>query len=338
MEPVAPSARLIGMMPHGPLRRGLVVAAGWGLLCAVVAGCGSVVASSSASSSPSGAAASSASGSGAAASSSASGGASVALAGCASASQATAVSVTRLTRLEVPVDGGTLVVTNREPAQARALFRDFCNAVTHPDVRSAVMQCPADFGTNYTGVFYDGNRVLARYTYDASGCRRVGVIIGSITRSTVLAGPAVAAAPHLVADFAAVLTGARPSVIPTTSNMNRGGTGLRKVARLVEVELAVLDAEHERLPFGLGEVQLVAVGLGRVVHHVQLGLAGLVRGGRGVGGDVHLDPALLGIRCVVTRCVHALRVPVPRSSRVPPDRVVCVPYQTDDVPQSADPP
>ena len=55
------------------------------------------------------------------------------------------------------------------------------------------------------------------------------------------------------------------------------------------------------------EVQPVAVGLGRVVHHVELGLVGLVRRGRGVGGDVDLDPALLG---TVTRCVHALRVPL----------------------------
>jgi hypothetical protein len=51
----------------------------------------------------------------------------------------------------------------------------------------------------------------------------VGVIVGSITRSTMLAGPAASAAPHLVADFAAVLTSAKPGVIPATSNMNRGG-------------------------------------------------------------------------------------------------------------------
>jgi hypothetical protein len=213
MERTAASARRIGMMSHGQVRGGLVVAAGWGLMCAVVAGCGSVVASTGAP------AASTPAGGG-----SASAGASAALAGCASVDQATAVSATRLTRLEVPVDGGTLMVTDRKPAQVRALFRDFCNAVTHPDVPPTLMHCPADFGTDYTGVFYDGNRVLARYTYDASGCRRVEVISGSITRSTVLAGPAASAAPHLAVDFAAVLTGAKPSVIPTTSNMNRGGT------------------------------------------------------------------------------------------------------------------
>ena len=254
MEPTMLSPRRIRMMPHGPLRngplrhgplrRGLVVAAGWGLLCAVVAGCGSVVAptgastpggvSSATGSASAGGAAAGASGD-AAASASAPGpagasgssgpaGASASVAvGCASVNQATAVSATRLTRLEVPVDG-VLMVTDRKPAQVQALFRDFCNAVTHPNPPSAVMRCPADFGTSYSGVFYDGNRVLARYTYDASGCRQVSVITGAMMQSTVLAGPAAFAAPHLVADFAAVLTGAKPSVIPTTSNMNRGGT------------------------------------------------------------------------------------------------------------------
>src|SRR6202000_3025362 len=63
---------------------------------------------------------------------------------------------------------------------------------------------------------------------------------------------------------------------------------------------------------------------------VQPGLIGLVRSGRGVGGDVHLDPALLGIdrtrvgwrhvdcHSVVTRCMHALRL-------LRADRVVSVP-------------
>jgi hypothetical protein len=234
MERMTPSARRIGMMSREQVRRGLVVAAGWGLLCAVgvlAAGCGSVVASTGAggAASTSAGSASSASGAsgGAASASSASAGSAAGapadLVGCASVDQATAVSVMRLTRLEVPVDGGTLMATDRKPAQVRALFRDFCNAVTHPDVPPALMHCPADFGTDYIGVFYDGNRVLARYTYDASGCRRVGVIVGSMTQSTMLAGPAASAAPHLVADFAAVLTGAKPTGIPTTSNMNKGG-------------------------------------------------------------------------------------------------------------------
>src|SRR5580700_7663090 len=70
------------------------------------------------------------------------------------------------------------------------------------------------------------------------------------------------------------------------------GWDRRQVAVLVQVELAVLDAEHERVPFGLGEVQLARLRLGGVIHHVKLGLAGLVRRTRSVRGHVHLDPAL----------------------------------------------
>jgi hypothetical protein len=49
--------------------------------------------------------------------------------------QATSVSVTRLTRLEVPVDGGTLMATDRKPAQVRALFRDFATPLPTPTSR-----------------------------------------------------------------------------------------------------------------------------------------------------------------------------------------------------------
>src|SRR6202042_1722416 len=56
-------------------------------------------------------------------------------------------------------------------------------------------------------------------------------------------------------------------------------------------------------------------------------LAGLVRRGRGVGGDVDLDPALLfdgafgGWRRVITRCVHGHRL----LPGLLPDKVVSVP-------------
>src|SRR5215469_18019659 len=66
----------------------------------------------------------------------------------------------------------------------------------------------------------------------------------------------------------------------------------RQVRVLVEVELAVLDAEHERVPLGLGEVELSGLWLGSVEHHVELALASLVRGDRGVGRDDDLDSAL----------------------------------------------
>ena len=143
--------------------------------------------------------------------------------GCASVNQATMVTIDRLTRLMLPRPSGLFLVTNRKPALVRALFRDFCHAVTHPYAPSAVMGCPADFATDYAGVFYDGSRVLARYTYAASGCQRVGIIVGSTTQSTLVAGRAAAAAPHLASDWAAVLDAAKPTRASSPAQVNPGG-------------------------------------------------------------------------------------------------------------------
>lgn len=197
------------MMSRRQVRRGLAVAAGWGLLGAVLAGCGSVAAPA-----PAGAG-----GTTAAAAASAA----VPQVGCASVNQATMVTIARLTHLLIPRTDGPLLATNREPALVRALFRDFCDAVTHPDARSGVMYCPADFGLHYAGVFYDGNRVLASYTYAASGCQRVGVIVGSTSRSTLVAGSAAAAAPHLASDWSAVIDTAKPSGVSSPAQVNPGG-------------------------------------------------------------------------------------------------------------------
>ena len=88
----------------------------------------------------------------------------------------------------------------------------------------------------------------------------------------------------------------------------------RQVAVLVEVELAVLDAEHERFPLGLGEVELASLGFRRVEHHVKLALVRLVRGGGGIRGDDHFDPALTWVLVYVRTgrgvvgC-HARRLP-----------------------------
>jgi hypothetical protein len=201
-----PGARQTGMMSRRQIRRGLAVAAGWGLLGAVLAGCGSVAAPA-----PAGAG-------GTAASAAAS--AAVPQVGCASVNQATMVTISRLTHVMRPI--GPLLLTTREPALVRALFRDFCEAVTHP-ATFAVVHCPADFGIDYAGVFYDGNRVLARYTYAPSGCQQVGVIVGSTTRSTLVAGRAAAAAPHLASDWSAVLHAAKPTRVPSPAQVNPGG-------------------------------------------------------------------------------------------------------------------
>jgi hypothetical protein len=205
------------MMSRRQVRRGLVVAAGCGLLGAVLAGCGSVTGSI-----PAGGAASTPGANGTAATAAAS--AAVLQVGCAGVNQATMVTISRLTHLALSRPSGPLLVTDREPALVRALFRDFCDAVTHPDTSSAVMHCPADFGTDYAGVFYDGSRVLARYTYAASGCQRVGIIVGSTTRSTMVAGRAASAAPHLAGDWAAVLDAAKPAGVSSPAQVNPEGT------------------------------------------------------------------------------------------------------------------
>jgi hypothetical protein len=197
MELMTTGARQIGMMSRRQVRRGPLVAAGWGLAGVLLAGCGSVVASTGApapgASTPAGGAATASTSAPA-----------LPPIGCASVNRATMVTVSRITHL-APLPNTSLMITDSNPAQVRALFRDFCAAVTHPYFQNAVIHCPADFGTDYAGVFYGGNRALAKFTYAASGCRRVSVIVGSTTRSTMVAGQAAAAAPHMAADFAAIL-------------------------------------------------------------------------------------------------------------------------------------
>jgi hypothetical protein len=238
--------------------------------------------------------------------------------------QATTVTIRRSIRLVEPIRANALSVTERKPALVRALFGDFCNAVAHADTPRTLVNCPDDFGLDYSGTFYDGSRALAKFVYGASGCQTVSITAGGKTRATMVFGTAAAAAPHLQADMAAVLGLPKSAVYQPGSQINPGGPNkpanrlrqvarlapLRQVARLVEVEFAVLDPENERLPLRLGEIELAAFGVGRVVHHIQPGLIGLVRRGRGVGGDVYLDPALLGINgcSVVTRCMHTLRL------------------------------
>jgi hypothetical protein len=205
------------MMSRRLVHRGLVVAVGWGLLAALLAGCGSVTGSTAAG----GGASTSAGASGMAAA-----GAAASAApriGCASVNQATMVTVGRVMRPLLP--RGLLPVIDRNPALVRALFRDFCEAVTHPNAPSGLLYCPVDFGTDYVGVFYDGSRVLARYVYAASGCQRVSITAGSTTQSTLVAGRAIAAAPHLATDWAAVLGAAKPTAV-SSSQVNPGGPNI----------------------------------------------------------------------------------------------------------------
>jgi hypothetical protein len=171
--------------------RGLTVVLGVlgsGLLCAALAGCGSVVASGTAAA-PAAPAATTA----------------APATGCGAVNQATRVVVRRVLRVTLPVGDHAAVVTQTKPAVVQALLRDLCAAVTHPSMAHGVMHCPADFGNDYAGTFYDGSQVMGSFIYSASGCRGVTLIASGQTRYTLMAGPAAAAAPHLTADLATVL-------------------------------------------------------------------------------------------------------------------------------------
>ena len=202
MEPVTPWMRPRAMSNQSWIRglgaAGLLCA---GLLCTGLAGCGTAVASSSSATSTSPATTPHASGAGGAALATAA----TPQAGCASVNQATSVTVTRHLLVREPVNGGARTYTQRHATKVRALFGDFCAALAHADIPQPPIDCPADFGTSYTGTFYDGQRTLATFIYSVSGCPRLQLTASGRTRGTFLIGKAAAAAPHLKADMAAVL-------------------------------------------------------------------------------------------------------------------------------------
>jgi hypothetical protein len=188
------------------------------MLCAALAGCGSVSASSAAGASGGQGAAGTSTISGTAAGSSG-----APAVGCASADQATMVAIRRSMHLVEPVRAQALNVTQRNQTMVRALFRDFCSAVGHPAKAGTVVHCPADFGMSYTGTFYDGSRSLATFVLGASGCRSLSVAAGGKRQFTMLYGTAAAAAPHLWADMAAVLGVPKYAVSAPPAGVNSGG-------------------------------------------------------------------------------------------------------------------
>jgi hypothetical protein len=182
-----------------------------GLLCAALAGCGSVVASAPPSA-------------GAAAPAASTTAPAVSQVGCASVNQATALSIRRLMRLMAPVGTNPISGTiYRQGPQLRALFGQLCAAVTHPASAKGLMHCPADFGTEYVGTFYDGSRVLATFTYASSGCEQVSVTAAGKTLATMVYGPAAAAAPHLATDLGVIVGTQKPGVMQPQSGINPGG-------------------------------------------------------------------------------------------------------------------
>ena len=188
--------------------RGTVLAV---LLCSALAGCGSVTASapagagaaSSASATSAAQAASSAAASPGAASSAAAPAA--AATGCASVNQATSVTVHRILHLVEPTRAAALAKTQHNVTLVRALFGQFCAALSHPSSAKGIVRCPADFGISYLGTFYDGQRTLARFVYGVTGCQVVSLTTDGKTTSTMVLGAAATAAPKLRAAMAAVL-------------------------------------------------------------------------------------------------------------------------------------
>jgi len=202
------------MMFSGQVR-GTVLAV---VLCSALAGCGSVTASSA-----TGGAAAGSTTSPAPVTSSAAAAPSALAVGCAAAGLATSVTVHRVMHLVEPTRMGTLSTTQHKTALVRALFGQFCRAVSHADTQKGIVHCPAGFGISYTGTFYDGSRTLAKFVYGASGCQTVIITADGKTQSTMLMGSAYTAAPNLRADMAAVLGVPVAMLVAPQSQVNPGG-------------------------------------------------------------------------------------------------------------------
>ena len=210
--------------------RGTVLAV---LLCSALAGCGSVTASapagagatSSAAGTSAAQAASSAAASPAAASPGAASSAPAAAAatGCASVNQATSVTVHRVLHLVEPTRAAVLAKTQRNVTLVRALFGQFCAALSHPSSAKGMVRCPADFGISYLGTFYDGQRTLARFVYGVTGCQAVSLTTDGKTTSTMVLGAAATAAPKLRAAMAAVLGVPSLAIAQPVTGTNKGG-------------------------------------------------------------------------------------------------------------------
>ena len=206
--------------------RGTVLAV---LLCSALAGCGSVTASapagagaaSSASATSAAQAASSAAASPGAASSAAAPAA--AATGCASVNQATSVTVHRILHLVEPTRAAALAKTQHNVTLVRALFGQFCAALSHPSSAKGIVRCPADFGISYLGTFYDGQRTLARFVYGVTGCQVVSLTTDGKTTSTMVLGAAATAAPKLRAAMAAVLGVPSLAIAQPVTGTNKGG-------------------------------------------------------------------------------------------------------------------
>jgi len=187
--------------------RGFVVA---GVLSAAVAGCGTVVAATGSSTTGNNAGTTTSSGSTAT--------------GCSSTTLATKVTVIRAQHLVQPQRAAALEKTQTDPAKVQALFHQFCQAIAHKEVKTAILNCPDEVGLSYSGAFYDGSRLLADYVYGASGCQRVTVTApGAKAQTVVIWGTAATAAPQLESDMGQVLGVPMSKVFPSGTRIQKEG-------------------------------------------------------------------------------------------------------------------
>jgi len=137
--------------------------------------------------------------------------------------QATSVTVHRVIHLVEPTRAGALSKTQHNAALVRALFSEFCAAVSRPSAAKGAIRCPADFGISYTGTFYGGSRTLAKFVYGATGCQVLSLSADGKTKTTMVLGAAAAAAPKLRDDMAAVLEVPRLAIAQPASGSGQTG-------------------------------------------------------------------------------------------------------------------
>ena len=111
---------------------------------------------------------------------------------------------------ELPQAGllGPVSAIQRRAPLVRMLYRDVCVLMAHPNhwPKGVAVNCPADLGLVYRGVFYAGTRRLAVMTYRPTGCPSLGVSVGSARSDYgIFSKGAAAAAARFGPDFAAVL-------------------------------------------------------------------------------------------------------------------------------------
>ncbi len=127
---------------------------------------------------------------------------------CGNVARPTAFHFRRIEELPQPGLPGPVSVIQRHAPLVRRLYRDVCMLVAHPDhwPKGIAVNCPADIGLVYKGVFYAGTRKLAVMTYRPTGCSSLVLSLGSVRSDYgIFSKGAAAAAARFGPDFAAVL-------------------------------------------------------------------------------------------------------------------------------------